>query len=96
MYSCCFSLSLLISATTGGITITFIFACAPTIENSLGTPHTGLYRNRIDRAVPGTGATLHAGVPVVDSGLAILKGENHVGTYFQTAPAANTFVGIKG
>jgi hypothetical protein len=96
LYSCYFPLSLLSAATTGGITITIIFACAPAIENSLGTPHAGFYRYRINRAVPGTSATLHAGVPVVDSSLAFLKRENHVGTYFQTAPAANTFVNIKG
>lgn len=72
-----------------------MFACTPTIENSLGTPHTGLYRNRINRAIPGTGAALHAGIPVADSGLALLKRKNHVRADFQTTPAANTFVGIK-
>jgi hypothetical protein len=73
-----------------------MFACTPTIENSLGTPHTGHYRNHIDWAVLGTSTTLHAGVPVVDNGLVILHGKNRMGADFQATPTANTFTGIEG
>ncbi len=83
------------TATAGGITVAFEFACAPAIENGLGAADSNLYRDGIDRTVFGTGTAFHTGIAILDSHFSFICSKDRMRADLQTPAASDTYICIQ-
>ena len=67
----------------------------PFINESRCAPDTGIDADSGNRAIPGTGAALHAGIRIDDMGSVFGEQKDLVGTDLQTPAAANAFLTIQ-
>jgi hypothetical protein len=77
-----------LAAASGAAEAFYVLFLEPLVDEAGGAAYTGIYLDRRYRTVQGTGATLHAGVPVGHPDSLSVPLEHLVRTDFQTPAAA--------
>jgi len=75
-------------------TIEFLFE-KPFVDESCCATDTGIDEDSMDRAIPGAGAALHAGIEVNDPSFSLYHRKDLVRTDLQTSATANAFLCIQ-
>jgi hypothetical protein len=84
-----------VELTTPATIATWLFTGQPAVDDGAGTADPGFHLQGFDRAVPGTGPALDAGVQVNNLCLALLDFEDPMRTNHGTHAAANAFFLVK-